>query len=743
MSKDTPDLHNLPLTESAQAQQDSFHSFLNAPVSKKLDADEYTANDLDGGTETLLGSGNMNFLMMQAGQTNESMANSNPFDANYNADAMLPSSVFSEANNAPFATSPYNDLSSDRSYGMPSSDGGPFDGAGFGGGFNNMTGSLGASGLAANTFSAKPLSGTDGLSGISGTSGTSGTDGTNGFTPPSPINGTNGNNGLNGVDGNDGTGTTIINNEYNEYKFIEINEFPFDLGPVGISLDLVLSNISNLTLDVIRGDQIINVINEVLPLEPILAPIIDLTGELLSSVSLDVILDPFQYDSSPNDFDLHVGTGIELLGIKVPDLALDVPLDPIEGLLGDLDISLDLNNILLGGLLPPLSGSNADTDLALGGLDQIIPVSPILEELEPLTNLVEDLTGDLDIVGQLGLGLLGTNNNPVGAMDTDIVIPVDLSLVGNGLLGDTINISLDPVESLLGDIDLDLAAAGNLLGDLAPNLIDSELGGSGTANLVDDLGDIASGLVGDILPFSNDAGDTDIALDTTLDVIGGDLLNDGMDIVLDPVENILGDVDLGITGRGDVLENILTGGLAGGDYASPTDTDLTIQIDLVDAGLPPIDLPVNLDLVESITGDIDLGVDLNTEIVSNVLDTIANPLDLSTDTILGSTLETIGNAVDSALGLISSLPENTGGLDLGALIPSDLGGGGDPVSSWTENILPDPGNLLGGGLLGGLDSIVSALPDPISSGPTLPVPVVPMLPVVPVIHVPHFGGLFG
>ncbi|MDD9901745.1 MAG: hypothetical protein OXT65_12260, partial [Alphaproteobacteria bacterium] len=34
----------------------------------KLDADQYTAEDLDGVTESLFGSGNLNYLMLQARQ---------------------------------------------------------------------------------------------------------------------------------------------------------------------------------------------------------------------------------------------------------------------------------------------------------------------------------------------------------------------------------------------------------------------------------------------------------------------------------------------------------------------------------------------------------------------------------------------------------------------------------------------------------------------------------------------------
>src|SRR5262245_46580548 len=81
MSKETAaiDLSSTQTNQTMETSLDQFSNFLSAPV-RKLDADEYTANDLDGVTESATGSGNLNFLMMQAGQTNEAMTNMNPFN---------------------------------------------------------------------------------------------------------------------------------------------------------------------------------------------------------------------------------------------------------------------------------------------------------------------------------------------------------------------------------------------------------------------------------------------------------------------------------------------------------------------------------------------------------------------------------------------------------------------------------------------------------------------------------------
>jgi len=52
----------------AQEQIDLFSTPLEV-VNKKLDADQYTAEDLDGVTESLFGSGNLNFLSLQGAQS--------------------------------------------------------------------------------------------------------------------------------------------------------------------------------------------------------------------------------------------------------------------------------------------------------------------------------------------------------------------------------------------------------------------------------------------------------------------------------------------------------------------------------------------------------------------------------------------------------------------------------------------------------------------------------------------------
>lgn len=675
MSKETPDTTNLPLNESSQSMQtsmDQFSSFLSAPV-RKLDADEYTANDLDGVTESATGSGNLNFLMMQAGQTNEEMRNLSPFD-NVGGGDVFGGGLPGFGGNGPLPGSGNGgETAMDRAFDPANEYDSGLAGLNSGGSLNSTAGSLGA--VAAAHTAATPFSDISNISFSdiqpvnNGNNGNNGNGGTNGINGISGDNGTSGTNGSDGIDGGPGEGTTIINNvtNINEGDLTEIvNELPFDLGPIGISLDATLDDLTNLTLDIINGDTITNVLNEAVDIAPVLGPVEDLVGNILSDVSLDAILDPFQYDGSADDFDLNLESGLNLLGIDLPGIGIDIPLDPLERLVGDIDIGLGLaNNALDVPILGDLLGDGtSDLDLGVAGLESIIDTSFVNDAVQTIMNPVENLIGDIDIGSGIGLGLLGADLNE-GGTDTDITIPLDIALIDNNLLGETIGISLDPLESIVGDIDLDLGAGINLLGNIAPSMFDSEAGGTGTDDLLSQVGDNLSGLVEDAnLPI----GEIDVPLD---------------------------------------LENI----------ALPELPAL--------AELPG--LPDTSGIIDSL-GDIGPGGD-----PTDILGGLGSLLDV---------IDTVVSEVDGAIDLLDSLPVNTGGLDLGALTDGLGGGGADGMTSsatttWTETLLPNVGDILGGGLAGDPTSII---PDPIASVPSISLPVIPVLPIAPPVL---GGGLFG
>ena len=659
MIKHTPDLPDPAISETTQSMQQSnneYANFINAPF-RKLDADEYMANDIDGVTESLLGSGNLNFLMMQAGQTDESLSAANPFDLQGGGDSFASASMLNALSTSSGPAAAYNDIATDRGFEMPNSLG---DGAELGSKSspNATVGSLGASTLAAKSSALNPLSDSGNFS--------------DSYASSLSNTGTNGNNGKNGVDGEGVGNTTIINNnttniDNSVIDLGDVNNFidetilenienitnnitnnttdfltevvnnvfdttnnlinnifnggnPLDIGPIGISLDATLDDFTNLTLDIINGDTITNVLDNIIDLAPVLNPVSDLVGDIFANVSLDAILDPFQYDNSLNDFDLHLGTDLELLGISLPDLALDVPLDPVEMLLGDIDIGLDVTENLLAlptDLLGDVFGNGpADTDLELAGLENILDTALVSNVVETLVNPVEDLVGDIDIGAGLGLDILGLGNADDTGADTDISIPLDIDFIDSDLLHDGIEIGLDPVEAIIGDVDIDLGVAANLLGDVAGPMFDEQAGGLDFETPLSDLGDDLSDPADFLLPLADS------------DLTGGEL-------------------------------NFDDDGLLGG----------------------------------------------------------------------------IEEILDTALDLVNALPENNGGLDLGALTSGIGDTLGDVTSGWTESILPDAGNLLGDGLLSDPSSL---LPDPVSFAPILAIPVIPVLPIAPL-----GGGLFG
>lgn len=734
MSKDATDFSNAPMPEETPATQtslDLFNSFLNAPVTK-LDADEYVALDQDGVTEGLIGSGNMNFLMMQAGQTNESMSNANPFDLASGDNALSNASNLFSPNTviSGFGGIGGNgDTNSDRTFDRPD-DFRTFGEGSSGAHNNNMTGSLSALNLAANTQSVTPFSDTSSFASSSAsnnsiTSTQTATGGNNGIgqdgmagTPGTP-----GSPGAPGAPGEGGGATTVINNiidntthlgdsvtnlidntvhnttdiltttindvtdilnnttnnttdlistivndttsivnnTVNNVTDIINNLLGGDHNPIGLDLNATLDNLTHLNLDLFGNGNVFNVINQTIDLSPVLTPVTNIIGDIVSDVNLHVLLDPLHYDSSPTDTDLHIGTGLDVLGLGIPNLNINIPLDPVEALVGDIDLNLDIAQTL-ADLLPPLGGGgNSDHDLGLGGLNNAIDLTPVTDGLSNIINPVEDLLGDLDIGGNIGLGLLGTDIDAAGAPDTDLTIPLDIGLIDSPLFHDGLSINLDMLEALTGDIDVNLTGAIDLLGSIAAPLIDAEAGGTGTHNILSNLGDVVSDLAGGLLSVST-GGDHDLGLATGIDILDHSLLENGLAVVLDPVENLLGDIDIGGTIGLDLL---------GTNTGTGADTDITIPLDLglIDNSLLSNALNINLDPLEALTGDID--IDLG--VAGNLLGDVASPI---FDALSGgSGTHDIASQIGDAVSHIadSLLPTDNAAGDSDLTIGIDLG----------------------------------------------------------------------
>ncbi|MCD0419915.1 hypothetical protein LOC51_22095, partial [Rubrivivax sp. JA1024] len=422
--------------------------------------------------------------------------------------------------------------------------------------------------------------------------------------------------------------------------------------------------------------------------------------------------DPSSGGTTSPDTDLTLNLDAVLPGglpIDTITADLNVNLDPVEAVVGDIDLPIDVNLDLSGINLGDVTGAIGGATGALGGV----------------TGALGSATGALGDLGNLLTG--DASSGGTTSPDTDLTLNLDAVLPG-GLPIDTItadlNVNLDPVEAVVGDIDLPIDAnldlSGVNLGDVtgaiggATGALGGVTGALGSATGA--LGDLGNLLTGDPSSGGTTSPDTDLTLNLDAVLPGGlpiDTITADLNVNLDPVEAVVGDIDLpidvnldlsginlgdvtgaiggatgalgGVTGAlgsatgalGD-LGNLLTGDASSGGTTSP-DTDLTLNLDAVLPGGLPIDtitadLNVNLDPVEAVVGDIDLPIDAN--------------LDLS-GVNLGDVTGAIGGATGALGGVTGALGSATGTLgDLGNLLTGDPSSGGttSPDTDLTLNL---------------------------------------------------------
>ena len=527
----------------------------------KLDADQFMAQDQDGITETLSGSGNLNFLMMQSAQTNgmARLAGEDPFHIISDAYAPSVSSGF---------MGPVAGLMTGAGKNIFVREHQGFGGTGNTGNDTRTGSDTYVSDNSAYT-APDPVGGdnrsrhnADDISirniDADGHDGTPARDGHDG----KPGEAHNGADGRDGVDG--AGGDTTIN-------IVNID------GPV-INMP-----------DIHPGDiltKIVNIINDL--------PVLD-----------DIL------DSGSPDHDIGIGGG---------------------------DISL-LGTDLGQGLLP-------------------------LEPLDVLIDPVEDLVGDIDLGIIPSIDLLGGGETSNAAGDQDLGLDTHIDLLDHALGTLAMDIPLDPVEQLLNtDLDLDIGGAINLLGEIASPIIDPYAGGGAPGMPTGALGDAVSGLAGGMLGAETPAtGDHDIGLG--LGMGDSSILQTGL--VLDQVENLLGDMDLGIT------PSITMGGEAS-NAAGDHDVMLNTNIGLLDGALGATAVDVPLDAVEQL---LNMDIDLDVGGALNLLgDTSAPVLDTAeggvADTLTDPAGALLSGLAGDAVGQLALKVENTN-IDLG---PSGVAAG--------------------------------------------------------------------
>lgn len=699
-----------------------------SPALQKLDADLYAATEVQGAAESLSGSGNINFLTLQGAQ-NDSASVAGAAAEAVGSDLSLASlgtsmlsgyGFYAPASEGVFTAPAAPDVSFDSlsSTGVtrdltaaatatPPAPAPAVESLQQGFAAQNLFSGGGGDASVARADLGNGAPGPAGIDGVNGTLGANGVDGTNG------LNGSNGNNGMDGANGAGGSGPVDID-IINNFGDIIINPVVNVFNDVNIlqDIDLNILNDVNITKDLSLLNDIDIIFNDIIDidLDILNNTIVNVTATLTNTVNtsitsivsiLDNILQP--NPGSGGDTDLHVDLG---LGAPI-DLnpVIDVILDPVETIIGDIDINIDVDTNLQDGTV----------GLGLDGILAGLPLPPVtvaldlptLPELahDPAAALQDTVDSLTDTLGGL-TGLLGDNAEG----DTDL--HADLGLGAPVDLNPVIDVVLDPVEALVADIDVNLDAALDLAeGNLALGL-DGVLAEA-------PLPDIAVDLDLPTLPevAHDPLGAVTETVDSLLDTLGGPgglapVAEPLLGAAIEPVEAIAGDIDAGA-----LVENVpaylvdnalgAVADVAGGilDPAPPqaADSDLGIALDAALGGvaLPPVAAEINLDIVESIAGDIDIDLDLD---VTAALDALTQGAEGIEDT-LG---HVIPDALDEALGGLSGgdiWPESPlGGIE--DVVDSVLGGqdGGllAPVGSVAEGLgILDIVNLGGGGGSGG------------------------------------------
>lgn len=593
----------------------------------KLDADQYSVDDIDGVTESIFGSGNMSYAMLQAAQTDESIGHINA--SPYAHDSVL-ADLLSGGTGAGFtrfeaemngdggaALSTNTDRSIGQSpeiYGNTSS--------GNESGFTASTaGAIGASQLSADVgrYNATSAASGPAVNGLSrdGENGRNPDDATNG---QSGQNGADGQSGVDGQNGTDGDGVTIINIDGD-----------IDLGDVTELVENVLIEL---------GDTVTHVTNTVTEVTDSLTEIIN---NLLGNTSLTHILDLTEIANLTQTLIETVTETLATTLTEITSITGDVT-DLVQNLLGGNGDGLGLN---LGVDLNPVT----DLVQTVGDLTGLESLADTLSNLGGATELLQDtITQVTDVVNNLDLG------NPVGAVeelvdvfgnldDVAAAIPdVIDGAVGEILDGLGMGDDIDAIGDGVGEV-VDTAA--DLVGDVVDNLADGDIGGI-VPDILDGVSDgldgVIDGLAGGILGGGDSGNDGDVGADVSVGALDLDIVDDAVDVALDPVEDLVGDIDLGLGAGLDLL------GQNGDETDNDAgDTDIVIGGDLDIGGVDLLDggIEIPLDPVEEIIGDVDIDLGLATGLLEDIADPLLN------DGLGGTGDETILSDVGDVAGDIA------------------------------------------------------------------------------------------
>jgi hypothetical protein len=595
----------------------------------KLDADQYSAQDLDGVTEGLFSSGNMAYASLQASQTdaiNSMPRDFNPYIENAPNIASQPAPI--DVNNLYNNEGDINNNSEFQNSGITPAEENTsgYDGGTAGpGNFSGTTvGSVTAAQLSSDAGSfASAGSGLNLRNGLSDT-----------VVDPGSSSGSDGRDGSTGTDGKDGVSgggdVPVID--------IDVN---IDLGDAGDVIDITLNNINDILTEVLNS-----VTNVVSTLEEII------NGDTINSI-LDLTVVTNLIDTVTNIIE-------DIWGHDLP--TLEINLNALDTLL--VDVTIPLDNILETDL-------NIDADLSTT-LDTLNATAEFVG-IDAVTNTLQDLQSTTDAIQ----GVLDQVTTLVSDVDlTDLGATADDLIDTLGNLDETVASVTQGVGDSLGNVldTLDVTGEDSSIGDTVDgvvsdttDILDTVTGGltGDVTDVVDDILDtITDPLEGlgegleTLLGNENDGGtDGDLTVDLGLDNLGlGEI-----DLGLDAIEDLTGDLDLNLD-----LGTDLLGSADGETDSAEGDLDLSLNtgIDIVDTSFADLAENIDLDPIEDIVGDLDINLGFAGDIFDDSADPIVNEGDGGTgeDTLLSDIGDVLGDQTEGTLDAIEPVQDEVGGL---------------------------------------------------------------------------------
>ncbi|MEC8066559.1 MAG: hypothetical protein VX154_01730, partial [Pseudomonadota bacterium] len=520
-------------------------------IEKKLDADDYSVSDITAATESAFGSGNLNYLMLQSQQSYEGQ---NILGANNVVLSDLAESVLSQGsalssaqigsgvgeniliNNGPQQLSDTFSAANPAEGSVVNKNVVNNSGAES---FEFAGGSFGGSDGSANLIDAAVNQAINNATTVNNVT-------INNPDDPNPPNGPDDEPNPTGDDGP----LLAVDTDTDLSETVDnlIGEAGDTIESVGDTIENVLSSDLD-DLPAVLSESVVNTFESV-------SNIIDVTQNLTVNI----------FNSTTNLLE-------DGLDLSNPLSNVDVINNFLTDLLGDnnLEVGVDLQNTLDLDTTINFSGDIPSFDISL----QVLDISPITIDSSSLTDnpLVDEIITSVDdtvenVVDGLGLSpIVTTAENVVNELLEDTSTVIDIA-------GDNLQPAVDGLQEDLSDAveQLDTVVGDEVggivsepLSELNEAAEDAESVLNSAQGLVEDISDISDGLIENVLPHGGE--DSDVIIDGGVE-LGGLELPLQEEVGLDPVETIVGDVDV-------TLEPVVSD-------QQPSDIDLTADLELID-----------------------------------------------------------------------------------------------------------------------------------------------------------------